>query len=127
MAQAAVEIIQEYHQHMNGEKLGEMLNTCDTTVTQLPPGIVLEKVDLRHLALPFPPQAILPTMRLVFATMKNEVRFGLSDHQVNNITTGSSSHQTTVKPIQADQSEFTHISLQPTCANSIPSERHYSA
>ena len=88
IAQAAAEIIQEYHQRMNGEKLEDMLNSHES-VTQLPAGIVLENIDTRHLALPFPPEAILPTMRLVFATMQNQVRFALTDRQINSTLTGT--------------------------------------
>lgn len=87
MAQTAAEIIQEYHQHMHGEKLEALLVACKAK-TALPEGIELEKVDVRHLQLPFPPEAILPTMRLVFATMQNKVRFALTDLQINTITTG---------------------------------------
>ena len=88
MAKAAVEIILKYHQHMNGEKLEEILTKYDPNQVQLPLGLMLEEVDLRHLALPFPPEAFLPTTRLVFATMQNRVRFAMSDKQVNSIVTG---------------------------------------
>lgn len=87
MAQAAAEIIQEYHLHLNGEKLEDMLSTHEA-VAQFPEGVALENVDTRHLALPFPPDAILPTMRLVFATMQNKVRYALTDKQINSISTG---------------------------------------
>ena len=90
MAQAAAEIIQDYHRHMNGEKLNDMLNGHDTLALQLPEGLMLQDVDPRHLALPFPTRAILPTMRLVFTEMKDQVRFALSDQQVNSISTGTS-------------------------------------
>jgi hypothetical protein len=90
MAQAAAEIIRDYHQHMNGEKLNDMLNGHNTLALQLPEGLVLQDVDPRHLALPFPTRAILPTMRLVFTEMKDQVRFALSDQQVNSIATGTS-------------------------------------
>jgi len=73
---------------MNGEKLEELLLTCTAEPTPLPGDIELEGVDVRYLQLPFPPQAFLPTMRLVFAAMENKVRFALTDHQINNITTG---------------------------------------
>ena len=89
MAQAAAEIIQEYHHHMNGDKLGDMLSAHDATSAELPADIVLENIDPRHLALQFPPEAILPTMRLVFGTMKNQVRFALTDQQINSISTGT--------------------------------------
>ena len=95
MAQVAAEIIQEYQHHMNGDKLSDML-THDGTAIQLPPGIVLEGVDHRHLALPFGPQAILPTMRLVFSAMQNQVRFALSDKQINDIGTGPPATKTFV-------------------------------
>jgi len=90
MAQAAAEIIQDYHLHMNGEKLNDMLNGHNTLALQLPEGLVLQDVDTRHLALPFPTRAILPTMRLIFTEMKDQVRFALSDQQVNSIATGTS-------------------------------------
>jgi hypothetical protein len=90
MAQAAAEIIRDYHQHMNGEKLNDMLNGHNTLALQLPEGLVLQDVDPRHLALPFPTRAILPTMRLVFTEMKDQVRFAMSDQQVNSISTGTS-------------------------------------
>ena len=90
MAQAAAEIIQDYHRHMNGEKLNDMLNGHNTVALQLPEGLVLQDVDPRHLALPFPTRAILPTMRLVFTEMKDQVRFAMSDQQVNSISTGTS-------------------------------------
>ena len=90
MVQVAAEIIQSYHKHTNGEKLGDILNGDDTAALQLPEGLVLQDVDIRHLALPFPPRAILPTMRLIFTEMKDQVRFALSDQQVNSITTGIS-------------------------------------
>lgn len=131
MAQAAAEIIQEYHQHMNGEKLGEMLDKCDKASVQLPSEVILEEIDPRHLALPFPPEAILPAMRLVFATMKNQVRFALSDHQVNSIFTGVSIllpsnnrrglHQSSPQPTQTGhKSKPTNLHLRSTSRNSIP-------
>lgn len=89
MAQAAAEIIQTYHRHMHGDKLGDMLNGSDSAALQLPEGLLLQDVDTRHLALPFPPRAILPTMRLIFSEMKDQVRFALSDQQVNSIATGT--------------------------------------
>ena len=89
MSQAAAEIIQDYHRHMHGDKLGDMLNGSDSAALQLPDGLVLQDVDIRHLALPFPPRAILPTMRLIFTEMKDQVRFALSDQQVNSISTGT--------------------------------------
>ena len=89
MAQAAAEIIQEYHSRMNGDKLEDMLSTHAATTADLPSDIVLENVDPRHLALPFVPEAILPTTRLVFETMKNQVRFALTDQQINSISTGT--------------------------------------
>src|SRR5947207_14880592 len=96
MAQAAAEIIQEYQHHMNGDKLGHMLSTHDGIAIPLPPGVVLEGVDHRHLALPFSPQAILPTMRLVFSSMQNQVRFALTDKQINDISTGPPTTKTFV-------------------------------
>ena len=90
MAQAAVEIIHEYHQYMNKEKMEKALS--EATTVQLPMGIVVDGVDTRCLTLPFPPEAILPTMRLIFSTMNNKVRFALSDQQINSITTGPSPH-----------------------------------
>jgi flagellar biosynthesis GTPase FlhF len=89
MAQAAVEIIEDFHKQMNAEKLSEIMET-ENAAGELPVGVVLEEVDTRCLSLPFPPDAILPTMRLVFETMGNKVRYSLSDKQVNNITTGTS-------------------------------------
>ena len=93
MSQVAAEIIQDYHRHMNGERLGDMLNGYGSTAPQLPEGLVLQDVDTRHLALPFPPRAFLPTMRLIFTEMKDQVRFALSDKQVNSIKTGASHSQ----------------------------------
>jgi hypothetical protein len=112
MAQAAAEIIQDYHRHMNEDKLNDMLNGHDIAALQLPEGLVLRDVDTRHLALPFPARAILPTMRLIFTEMKDQVRFALSDKQVNSIATGTFQiktlltsrrrlHQTPHQPSQA--------------------------
>lgn len=87
LAQAAVEIIQEYQQRMNADKLAEVATS--TAETALPGGIVLEGVDTKCLALPFPVEAILPTTRLIFAELKDQVRFALSDKQINSISTGT--------------------------------------
>jgi hypothetical protein len=89
VTQAAAEIIQEYHHHMNGDNLGDMLSAHDAITAELPADIVLENFDPRHLALPFAPEAILPTMRLVFEAMKNQVRFAFTDQQINSISTGT--------------------------------------
>jgi len=89
MAQAAAEIIQAYHQNMHGDKLGDLLNGPESAALQLPEGVVLRDVDTRHLTLPFPPSAILPTMRMIFSEMGDRVRFALSDQQVNSISTGT--------------------------------------
>lgn len=86
LAQATVEIIQEYQQRMNAEKLAELAAT--TEPTPLPGGIILEGVDTKCLSLPFPVEAILPTTRLIFAELQNQVRFALSDKQINSISTG---------------------------------------
>jgi hypothetical protein len=86
LAQATVEIIQEYQQRTNAEKLAELAAT--TEPTPLPGGIILEGVDTKCLSLPFPVEAILPTTRLIFAELKNQVRFALSDKQINSISTG---------------------------------------
>jgi hypothetical protein len=87
MVQAAVGIIHDYQKHMNGEKTEEMLSGA--IAAELPEGIVIDGVDTRSLSLPLPPEAILPTMRLVFEIMKHQVRFALSDIQINSIATGS--------------------------------------
>jgi hypothetical protein len=88
MAQAAVEIIQEYHKHMQGEKLEDILNGAVEAV-QLPSEVAAENVDTRCLSLPFPPEAILPTMHLIFSSFKDQCRFALSDRQINAIRTGT--------------------------------------
>jgi len=89
IAQAAAELIQEFQQMMNGDNLTLKLVETDTSGLKLPKGLVLENVDLRTLALPFSPEAVLPAMRLVFVEMKNQVRFALSDRQINSISTGT--------------------------------------
>jgi len=89
MAQAAVEIIQEYHKRLNGERFQDLLAEKGAAV-QLPSDITVENVDTRCLSLPFPPEAILPTTRLIFSAMQNKVRFALSDRQINAIRTGFS-------------------------------------
>ena len=88
MAQAAVEIIQDYQKQVNGEKFADISASSDFPAGQLPTGIVLEEIDTKCLSLPFPVEAVLPTMRLVFETMGNKVRYAMSDKQVNSIVTG---------------------------------------
>jgi hypothetical protein len=133
MAQAAAEITQEYHRHMNGDKLEEMLSAHAADTTELPADIVLENIDPRHLALPFPPEAILPAMRLVFESMKNQVRFALTDPQINSISTGTlqsfisdNRRRFYQKPPQSTQtshqSQPANIPSHPTHSNSIPSQ-----
>jgi hypothetical protein len=94
MARAAAEIIEDYQKHIIGDKLEERLSQV---TTQLPADLEFEGVDKRCLALPFPPDAILPTMRLIFSTMQDKVRFALSDQQINNIATGLFSATTNIR------------------------------
>jgi hypothetical protein len=88
VAQAAAELVQEFQQMMNGDNLTLKLIETDTWVLKLPKDVVLQKVDVRTLALPFSPEAVLPAMCLLFVEMKNQVRFALTDRQINNISTG---------------------------------------
>jgi len=88
VAQAAVEIIESYQKKMQGDKLETMLNGS-TQAVQLPSELAIENADTRCLSLPFPPEAILPTMRLVFESLKNQCRYALADKQINAIRTGN--------------------------------------
>jgi hypothetical protein len=88
MVQASVEIIEEYQKHVHGDKYTETLSTSNVTLSEALRELIPEDVDVKHLALPFPPDAILPTMRLVFAAIDNQVRYSLSDLQINNVSTG---------------------------------------
>jgi hypothetical protein len=75
---------------INGDNLTLKLIETDTSELKLPRDIALENVDMRTLALPFSPEAVLPAMRLLFVEMKNQVRFALTDRQINSISTGAS-------------------------------------
>jgi len=96
IAQVAAELIQEFQQMMNGDNLTLKLIETDTSELKLPKGLALENVDLRTLALPFSPEAVLPAMRLVFVEMKNQVRFALTDRQINSISTGTPAISTSI-------------------------------
>jgi hypothetical protein len=87
LAQTAVEIIQAYQERVNATKVAELESA--TEITTLPGGLALEGVDTKCLALPFPVEAILPTTRLIFAEMKHQIKFAMSDKQINNISTGT--------------------------------------
>jgi hypothetical protein len=88
MVQASVEIVEEYQKHVRGDKYTEALSACNITLPGTLRELIPDNVDVKHLALPFPPDAILPTMQLVFDSMDNQVRFALSDQQINSIYTG---------------------------------------
>jgi hypothetical protein len=74
---------------MNGDNLTLKLIETDTSALKLPKDVALQNVDVRTLALPFSPDAVLPAMRLLFFEMKNQVRFSLTDRQINSISTGT--------------------------------------
>ena len=90
MARSIIQIVHDYHRHMNGEEFDSVLSYVVPTKS-LPSDINVENLDTRSLSLPFPVESILPTTRLIFASMDNKVRFALSDKQINSIKTGTNS------------------------------------
>lgn len=109
MVQASLEIIEEYQKHVHGDKYTEALSACNVKLSEALRELIPEDVSVNHLALPFPPDAILPTMRLLFAAMDNQVRYSLSDLQINGISTG----KTIIKAFLISGADFVKHLINP--------------